>query len=252
MSGVTTTAVRGGIGTNERALRHYEHAFFSGMSILIAAIVFVGFARTYFLRGVFHPRPLPSWIIHVHAAVFTCWVVLLVIQTSLVASHRVKIHRRLGILGFLLAPLVLLLGVVAATDTLTRSAAAPGFDPRSFYAIPLSEIAGFAVPALCALCMRRDSAVHKRLILIATIAMTTAAFGRWPVHLLLHKPLPAMLAAFSLFLVLALYDLVSNGKIHRATLAGSVYVIAIELLSFPVGHTAAWHAFASRMQSSGL
>jgi hypothetical protein len=252
VSGVTTSAVQGDVKASERATRRYEHAFFSGMSVLIAGIVFVGFARTYFLRGIFHPRPIPSWIIHVHAAVFTCWIVLLVIQTSLVARHRVRIHRRLGILGLCLAPLVLILGVAAATDTLTRNAAAPGFDPGSFYAIPLSEIAGFAVPAFCALWMRRDSAVHKRLILIATIAMMTAAFGRWPVHLLLHKPLPAMLAAFSLFLVLALYDLVSIGKIHRATLAGSVYVIAIELMSFPVGHTAAWHAFASRMQSLGI
>src|SRR5882724_11694678 len=82
--------------------RRYEHLFFSGMAILIFATVFLGFARTYFLAGVFH-APLPNILIHLHGAAFSSWIALLITQTSLVSAGRTDIHRRLGLLGFALA-----------------------------------------------------------------------------------------------------------------------------------------------------
>ena len=56
--------------------RRFDHLFFSGMAVLMLVTVFVGFAQTYYLAGVFH-APLPSLIIHLHGAVFSCWVLLL-------------------------------------------------------------------------------------------------------------------------------------------------------------------------------
>jgi hypothetical protein len=61
--------------------------------------VFVGFARSYFLKGYFGAPPLPSLLVHVHGAVSTGWIVLFVSQILLVAQHRVGVHRRLGIMG---------------------------------------------------------------------------------------------------------------------------------------------------------
>jgi len=75
--------------------RRYDHYFFSGMALLLLAAVFEGFARTYYLAGVFH-APLPSLIIHLHGAAVTCWILLLVTQTSLVSAGRVDIHRWLA------------------------------------------------------------------------------------------------------------------------------------------------------------
>jgi hypothetical protein len=74
--------------------RRYDHLFFSAMALVMLATVFVGFAHTYYLAGVFH-APLPSLIIHLHGTVFSCWILLLVAQTSLVSAGRVDIHRRL-------------------------------------------------------------------------------------------------------------------------------------------------------------
>src|SRR5580692_4256400 len=105
--------------------RRFDHLFFSGMALLLLTTVFVGFAPTYYLAGVFH-APLPSWIIHLHGAAFSCWILLLITQTSLVSAGRVDIHRRLGIAGFLLACLMVVLGVMAATDTLLRNGGPPG------------------------------------------------------------------------------------------------------------------------------
>ena len=52
------------------ARRRYERYFFSAMAGLILATVFLGFAKTYFLAGMFL-APLPNWVIHLHGAAFT-------------------------------------------------------------------------------------------------------------------------------------------------------------------------------------
>lgn len=140
--------------------RRFDHLFFSSMSLLMLATVFVGFARTYYLAGVFH-APLPSRIVHIHGASFSCWILLLITQTSLVAAGRVDIHRRLGIAGFLLGCLMAVLGVLAATDSLVRAA---GHASREFYSVPLMDMAIFATLLAFAFRARRDPAAHKRLI----------------------------------------------------------------------------------------
>src|SRR6516164_11533762 len=117
MSTVVVHRMQPAIVTTHLPGRRYDHLFFAGMSCLMLATAFVGFAPTYYLAGVFR-APLPSPIIHVHGAVFSLWILLLVTQTSLVAAGRVDIHRRLGIAAFLVACLMVVLGVMAATVTL--------------------------------------------------------------------------------------------------------------------------------------
>src|SRR5436189_1998421 len=79
--------------------RKHDRIFFSGMAILILLTTVVGFARTYFLAGMVRAH-LPSPVIHIHGAIFSLWVFLLIAQTSLVAAHRTDIHRKLGLAGF--------------------------------------------------------------------------------------------------------------------------------------------------------
>src|SRR5947209_14049417 len=123
--------------------RRFDHFFFSGMALLIMLTVFVGFAHTYYLAGIFH-APLPSTIIHIHGAAFSCWILLLVTQTSLVSAGRVDIHRRLGIVGFLLACLMVALGILAGTNALVRGQDPGGSDPQFFYVIPITDMLIFA------------------------------------------------------------------------------------------------------------
>jgi hypothetical protein len=148
-----------------------------------------------------------------------------------------------------LAPLIVLLGVIVAIEMLRRFAVVPSVDSTLIFAVALSEIAGFAVPTFFAFRLRKRPAFHKRLIIIGTIAMTTAGFGRWPVAFLLHRPLPAMLAAFTLLILVMAFDLWSARRLHPATMWGSAWVVLIELSGFAVGHTAAWHALAVHMRS---
>jgi hypothetical protein len=229
--------------------RTREHLFFTVMSGIIALIVFIGFAGTYYLAGVFHAKPLAAPIVRVHGAVFTSWIALLIVQTSLVGTGYGRAHRRLGLVSLGLAPLVVVLGALVAIEMVKRFAAVPGVDSPLIFAVALSEITGFAVPVFFALRLRRRPASHKRLIMIGTIAMTTAGFGRWPIPFLLHKPLPAMLCAFTLLASMMVFDVVSTRRLQPVTAWGSAWVVCIELGGFAAGHTAAWHAFAAYVRS---
>lgn len=228
--------------------RRFDHLFFSATSILILLCVLVGFGPTYFFAGVFRAH-LPNVIIHFHAAVFSCWIFFLVIQTTLVAAHRVDIHRRFGLFVFGLACLMVILGLLAGANLLVRNFAPRGMDARTFYVIPFSEMVMFPILVFLAYRARRDPAAHKRFILIATVALLGVAFTRFHVAFLYRTIFPALCASYSFLLVLALYDLWSMRKLHRATWAGGTLVIGVGLLRFPFAHTAVWQVFAAWVQS---
>ncbi len=79
-SGTLTFTGRNGI------LHRY---FYFAMSLLIAATVVVGFQRTV-NDNLFHPaipRPFLLWI---HGAVFSAWVIFFILQSTLVRVHKVS------------------------------------------------------------------------------------------------------------------------------------------------------------------
>jgi hypothetical protein len=222
----------------------YDHLFFSAMALMMLGTVFVGFAQSYYLAGVFG-APLPSLIIHLHGAAFSCWILLLVTQTSLVAAGRVTIHRRLGIVGFVLACFMVILGVLAATDSLGRGTGPSGLDAKFFYVIPITDMLIFATLVFFAFRARSNPAAHKRLILVATTALLIAAIARWPYTMVHRKPMMAALASYVFLLILIAYDLWSTRKVHRATIWAAAFLIFVQQIRIPIGKTAAWHAFAS-------
>jgi FtsH-binding integral membrane protein len=229
--------------------RRFDNLFFSISAVLMLLTVFIGFARTYFLAGVFR-APLPSPIIHVHGAAFSCWIILLVVQTSLVSAHRVDLHRKLGVAGFILACCMVVLGLVAGTNSLVRNFAPPGLDPRAFYMIPVTDMLIFATLVAFAFRARRDSASHKRIILLATSGLMIAAFARWPVTFLQGKILAATLATYIFLAALVVYDLWSTHRIHRATLWAGAFLVIVQNIRVPIAMTHAWLALAGWIQSA--
>jgi FtsH-binding integral membrane protein len=234
------------VSTNLPGTR-YDHFFFSAMALAMFTTVFVGFARTYYLAGVFR-APLPSLTIHLHGAAFSCWILLLVTQTSLVAAGRTDIHRRLGIAGFLLASLMVVLGVLAATDSLARAAGPTGRDAKFFYIVPLTDMLIFATLILFAFRARRNPQAHKRLLMVATIGLSIAAIARWPIAFLSRNAVMAALLSYIFLIFLVAYDLWTSRKIHRATLWAGGFLIFVQQIRIPIGKTAAWHAVASWVQ----
>ena len=92
-----------------------ERRFYGAMALALLATVFLGFARSFYLKPMFpnHPVP-PETIFMVHGAAFTAWIVLLVVQTNLIALRRADLHRTAGTFGAFLAAAMVVLGVLAA------------------------------------------------------------------------------------------------------------------------------------------
>lgn len=225
--------------------RGVDHKFFAGMAGVILASVFLGFAHTYYLAGVFQAK-LPSPIIHAHAVIFSSWILFLILQIALVSTGRVRWHRSLGMFGAVLALAMVVFGFLAATQSFARGFSPPGsgIPPATFYAIPFFEIVTFLVLFVAGFFMRFDAAAHKRLMLIATFELLGPAIGRWPLAIV-HKmpPLVSLIIVVFLLCVVA-FDLWTRRKIHSVTLKAGSSVIVSQLLMVPVGQSALWHRFA--------
>ena len=228
--------------------RTLERFFFTGMAIVMCACVYIGFSPTYFQAGVMR-APLPSPILHVHGAVFTLWMLLFTLQAVLVAAHRVKWHRSLGTVAFCLPPVMIVLGVIAAVDALRRGVQIGPLDPSVSFAIPTIGLLGFIVVIYASWKTRRQPDAHKRLILLATIGLVEAAFGRFPWGRLGLPPAAGALTGLGVLIVLViLYDLVSLHRIHRATMWAAPLTFVVNALAVPIGMTAAWHSFAAMLK----
>jgi hypothetical protein len=232
-----------------RAVGKYDRLFYGTIALATALTVLVGFAPTYYARfftggptatisgGPFTP------LVHLHGALFTTWVVLFLVQTALISSRRVAVHRRLGIAGALLAASMIAVGVLAAIAMAKRGGAPPGIPPLAFLAVPLFDMIFFGGFITAALLLRRRKEAHKRLMLLAYASLMAAPAARLPGVLALGPF--AFYGIAILFIVAgAIYDLVSRGRVHPAYLwGGSVLVISVPLRLMLSG-TAAWQAFA--------
>jgi hypothetical protein len=226
----------------------YDNLFFSGMAAVALITVLVGFARTYFLAGLFR-APLPNLLVHIHGAAFTLWIILFITQISLVTARRVDLHRRLGLLGFVLAVVMILLGTVTASDRLARHLAQTGMDTteevRAFYSVPLADMLMFSTFVYFGCRNRLQPAVHKRLMLFATLSLLDAGFDRWPVFNPYSLPVVHLICFTPLVLLIIGYDWWSTGKVQRATIWSAIFMVMVQQICHPLGRTAAWQSFAA-------
>ena len=218
--------------------------FYLGMAIAIAITVFVGFFRSYYLRG-WYGAPELSRLLHVHGAVFTTWVLFFVAQTALVASGRTYLHRRMGIAGGILAALVVIVGTTVAVMRLrTGISPLPGIPAAAFFAIPFFDMVVFAILVSTAIYLRRRLEAHKRLMTLSMITLLPAPIARMSFLPFPPGP-PTFFALADLFIVAILvYDLLTRRKIHPATIWGGLLVVASQPLRLMIAGTSAWMAFA--------
>lgn len=223
----------------------HDRVFFSGMAAAAALTVFAGFAPTYYLKGYF-ASPALSPLLHVHGALFTSWIVFFIVQTALVASRRTRVHRRIGVAGGALAGVMVVVGTMAAIDAARRGAAPPGVPPLAFLAIPLFDMVMFALLVGTALYFRNRSDVHKRLMLLGTIGLLTAAIARLPFAFILAGGPLVFFGLTDIFVVTCfVYDLATRRRVHPAFLWGGLLVVASQVLRVLLAFTGPWMKFAA-------
>ncbi len=225
--------------------RKHERLFFAGMAILLCASVVFGFSRTYFMVGM-ALAPLPNALVHVHGAVFTLWMLLFLTQTVLVSANRVAWHRTLGVFAFCLTPVMTILGIVTSIDGLRRGVSIGPLGSAPALAISLLGMVIFPILILASWRARRQPGSHKRLILLATLSLVEAGFGRFPWRSLGLTPAIGAQGMVVLFLlILVAYDLYSLRRVHRTTAWAAPLTLAFTVLSVPIGMTPVWHGFTN-------
>jgi hypothetical protein len=245
---MTTITTLPAARSTARATFSYDRLFYSAMALALALLVVAGFAPTYytgFLSGgpstTVSGRPFTP-LVHLHGALFTAWVLLFIVQTTLIASRRVSLHRKLGTVGALLAAAMVVAGTSLAISSAARGGAPPGIEPLPFLAIPLFDMVLFATFVTSAIVLRRNKEAHKRLMLLAYVSLVGAAAARLP------GPPPGPFAFYGiafLFVVAgALYDLLSRRRVHPAYLWGGALIAVSVPTRLVISSTGAWRTIA--------
>jgi hypothetical protein len=236
-----------------RAHQQGKTRFYVGMSVAAAVTVLVGFAPTFYLRGYLPMRPDQpplTPILLVHGIIGTAWIALFLGQSLLVASHRIQLHKRLGIVGGLLASALVVVGIMTAIDALRRNVEPYGLDARTwFLGVPVTGTMLFGVLVAVALAKRRSPETHRRLMLLATITLLNPALGR-----LVGRYLGVGLSGFLLliflltdvFVIIAiLHDLRIRGRVHPALIRGGFVVVVLQPVVLALGTTSAFLTLAN-------
>jgi hypothetical protein len=228
--------------------------FYTGVSVLITVIVLAGFGPALYesmVMGV--PR---HWAIHLHAAVFLGWLALLIGQAMLAARGQIALHRRVGNVGIAYGVAVLIFGFVAGL-TVPAAYVEAGTWPldraASFLATIFADMALFGGFFGAAIAYRSRPEIHKRLMLLAAIALILPGVARlWFIEArFAGGPNPAALGILVLvwltpLLVAMAYDLMTVRRIHPVYWIGAA-VSLVSIARFPLAQTDAWRAVGRAM-----
>ena len=206
------------------------------MAAMLIVVTLVGFIPDSVMKvgmveaGKRPPFPL---VLHFHAVAMGSWLLLLLAQTSLMATGRRAGHMQLGLASMVLGPAVILIGFVLVPtmyqqvwNTVHATPGGPNAEGLAQVAtrgnIALIQIqVGSLFAILVTLAVRarkRDLTLHKRLMVLAPIVAMPAAVDRmkWLPATLPVSPLSAQLYVLLLAAPMFAWDLYRLGYVHRA------------------------------------
>lgn len=226
-----------------------ERRFFGGMALAMIVAVAIGFAPSFFLRGVVHvaaPLAPLTPLIWLHGLVFSAWMILFWVQTRLIAAGRPYLHIKLGVAGMAMAAVMAVMLYFVAVGQVERASNPPFVSPLSWSALTLVGIPVFAGYISLGWRYRRNAQAHKRLMLAAALLMMDPAIGRIPIFpLSMTGNYLGSAAAFAMFLPLIFWDLHHLRRLHWATLLGAGGHAAMYLFRNLIWTTDEWQRFAA-------
>jgi hypothetical protein len=213
--------------------------FHTVLALALTALVFVAFARSYYLAPLFG-APSHALLVHLHAASFTAWLAVFVVQAWLVATRRTHLHVRLGRAGAVLAAVTIALSAATVLDAGAAGRGRGGLTAPQQMAIPLTGLCLFAGFVGAGLLLRRRRDLHGRLMTLGLLGALGPAIARlWP-------GIGVQLAVLAIVLA-ALFrrDYVSTGRVHPVYVLGGAALAASWPLRVVVARSETWTAIAT-------
>jgi hypothetical protein len=226
-----------------------DRGLYTWAALIAVLVVFAGFARSYYLKGVFG-APALSPLLHIHGLVMSAWFLLFVVQVWLVEARQVAVHRRLGYAGAVLAVLVVAVGTLAGITAAGLGRSPPGVPPLAFLAIPLGDMCVFAILMALGMAYRQRGDAHKRWMLLASLSMLTAAYARIPLEFIGRGGLPLFFALTdATVIVCVLIDTWKHRRLHPVFGWGLALLVGSQVFRFWFSGTETWMRFAGWLTS---
>ncbi len=227
-----------------------HHRLYLVASVAFVVLVFVAFSRKFYLAWIFHAPALPILLV-VHGAVMSGWVVLLVVQTFLIAADRTKLHRRLGVFGSVWAGLVVILGSVTTLHASAREVrdGTPLVPLQlTITGLELVQMAAFLCLVAAAIRLRNRGDFHKRLMLLTIACMLPSIFPRLPFDA--FASFTAILVGTYVYLTICIgVDTMWHRRLHPAFAWGGALFVASLQLALLGARMPAWQHLLARAVS---
>ena len=201
-----------------------------------------------------HETPYPL-ITHIHGFFFMGWLLLATAQVLLIRTRRIAWHRTLGYAMIGWGAAMVVLGPAVAWMEQHRDFGTKAGDP-GFFSIQVIDIISFAVLGTAGVLSRANASAHKRLMLLATLCIADAGYGRWlptPLENALggHKFWPDYLGLFgataALIVGIGVYDLITRRRLHPAYAAGAAWGLTGQLTATVLYFNPAWIAWTTKL-----
>ena len=140
--------------------------------------IFVGIGFGFDFHNYLHEQPAVPKIVHVHAIATTIWLLTATALVFMVETGNVRFHRRVGWFAGGYAALILVIAPWSELSWQALNLQTPGALPPQFLSIAFSGVLCMAVLLPCGILMRRNSAAHRRVLILATICISDAGFSR--------------------------------------------------------------------------
>lgn len=228
-----------------------ERRFFTGITVAIAIVVLVGFARTFFARSLFpeaQSLAAPETIFLFHGAIFAAWIGFLVSQALLIRGRRVSLHRSFGWFGAVLAILMVTIGTYGSLVAAARPGGFIGvpIPPQQFLIFPVIDMILFGLFVVLAIAWRAKPQSHKRLIVLATVNLVEAAIIRIPLGFIAAgAPFTSRGLSYLFIVAIVIWDFRTSGKIHRVTLWAGILTVGSFPLRMLLLQSEAWAGIAA-------
>ena len=217
--------------TTEVAVRR-RNRFFIWIAGAMLVVIALGFGKSFYLRPAFSDTSLPTYLV-VHGVLMSAWYLLFLTQVCLVNVGRRDLHRPLGVAGAVLAgaaaaaAIFVDLNIISHRRALGVDLSTPEAlaDAARFALASMSTVVVFALVVAVAVAMRRNVAIHKRLMFWAFVWSLGPAFTNTrPLGQVLDSwvapYLPFFPADFIWLALLMAYDWKTERRIHPATYLG--------------------------------
>ena len=215
---------------NFPAYKRTDRNFFLFMMILMWSAILSGFGYE-MVQKYQHNKLHYPLIVTFHAIAFVGWLVLITTQIILIRTNHVSLHKKLGWAGAILAGIMVILGTITTIIMSKLEYGTPDGDLH-FLSVTLGDMLLFGTIAGAGIYLRTHASAHKRLMLVATLLLSDAGYGRWAAlkisplfgnyfwtYTTFHEGfLPffgfQVLPTLVTILLLGLYDLITRKQLH--------------------------------------